>query len=169
MERPSPILTLVMAWKMLPVMCGWRRETRGLLSVNGTGYEKFLPVGPNSSRITAMQVVDGMLWVMHGPRTRGWRNGYQYDGFSKFNSGAWLSFDGKAAQTPFIFQYNLYDNLSLAVDPSDKNHLFIGSAGSGLFEFKNDQVIAHYDTIQFTTAGTGGEFTAVSCAWYRPR
>jgi streptogramin lyase len=135
----------------------WLAErTRGLLSVNVSGYEKFLPVGPNSSRITAMQVVDGMLWVMHGPRTRGWRNGFQYDGFSKFNSGAWVSFDGKAAQTPFIFQYNLYDNLSLAVDPSDKNHLFIGSAGSGLFEFKNDQVIAHYDTSNSPLQGQVG-------------
>jgi hypothetical protein len=70
--------------------------------------------------------------------------------------GAWVSFDGKAAQTPFIFQYNLYDNLSLAVDPSDKNHLFIGSAGSGLFEFKNDQVIAHYDTSNSPLQGQVG-------------
>ncbi len=125
----------------------WLAEkTRGLLSVNGGVYEKYLPAGPNNSLSTAMQVVDGTLWVLHGPRTRGWRNGYQYDGFSRFDGTSWVTYDGEAAQTPLFYQYNFYDNLSLAVDPSDKNHLFIGSAGSGLLEFGNGQVLAHYDT-----------------------
>ncbi|MBL7925012.1 MAG: Por secretion system protein, partial [Bacteroidia bacterium] len=43
-----------------------------------------------------------------------------------------------------------------AVDPSDKNHLFIGSSGAGLIEFKNGQVIAHYDTANSPIQGQFG-------------
>lgn len=120
-------------------------RTQGLFSVAAGSYQKFLPDGPNNSRSAAMQVVDGTLWVMHGPRNRTWRNAYQYDGFSKFDKTDWITFDGEAAQTPLFSQYLFYDNMSLAVDPSDKNHLFIGSSGSGLLEFRGDQVLAHYD------------------------
>ncbi|MBL7923429.1 MAG: hypothetical protein JNL88_04440, partial [Bacteroidia bacterium] len=131
-------------------------KTRGLLRVSANGYENFLPEGPNSPRCAAMQVVDGTLWVIHGPKNRGWRNAYQYDGFSVFSGSNWVSYDGKAAQTPLFPQYNFYDNMSLAVDPSDKNHLFIGSSGAGLIEFKNGQVIAHYDTANSPIQGQFG-------------
>ncbi len=131
-------------------------KSRGLLRVNNSGQEKFLPEGPNNSLSTAMQVVDGTLWLMHGPRTRGWRNAYRYDGFSRFNGSDWTTFDGEAAQTPLFSTYNFYDNLSLAVDPSDKNHLYIGSAGSGLIEFRGDTVVKQYNTTNSPLQGQIG-------------
>lgn len=119
-------------------------QTRGLLRINGSGYEKFQPVGPNSSRCAALQVVNDKLWVMHGPRTKGWSNVYRYDGFSSYKNGTWTSWDGYAAATPFFNQLVFYDNMSAAVDPADENHLFIGSGGSGLLEFRNGQPVKLY-------------------------
>lgn len=119
-------------------------KSRGLLKVTGSLYEKMQPEGPNSSLSSAMQVVDGQLWVAHGPRNKGWQNAYRLDGFSVFNGADWITYDGYSSQTPFIGQYTFYDNMSLVVDPSDKNHLFIGSGGAGLLEVKNGAAIKFY-------------------------
>ncbi len=125
-------------------------KTRGLLKVNGTTFEKFLLQGPNSSRCAAMQVVDGKLWLVHGPRTGTWINAYQYDGFSEYDNGTWVTYDGKAAATPLFSQYNFYDAMCLAVDPSNKNHVYISSGGSGVVELKDGQVVTRYDTSNST-------------------
>lgn len=131
-------------------------KTRGLLKVSNASFEKILPVGPNSSRCAAMQVVDGKLWVMHGPRSKSWLNAYQYDGFSEYSNGSWVTYDGKSAGTPLFFQYNFYDNMSLAVDPSNRNHVYIGSSGAGVLDFKDGQVLARYDTANSTIEGQIG-------------
>jgi sugar lactone lactonase YvrE len=125
-------------------------KTRGLIKVNSLSFDVILPNGPNISRSAAMQVVDGKLWVVHGPRTKSWLNAYQYDGFSEYENGSWITYDGKSAGTPLFAQYNFYDAMSLAVDPSNKNHLFISSGGSGLIEFKDGQVLNRYDTANST-------------------
>ena len=118
--------------------------TRGLLKVNGNAYEKIQPSGPNSYLCAAMQVVNDKLWVIHGPRTKGWNNVYRYDGFSSFKGATWNSWDGYAAASPFFSQLVFYDNMSMAIDPSNENHLFIGSGGGGLLEFLNGQAIKLY-------------------------
>lgn len=122
---------------------------KGMVLVNqaGTSWEKIAPRGPFSSRNAAMQVVDGTLWTLHGPRNRNWSNAYRYDGFSRWNGTDWITYDGYAAQTPFFQARNFFDNMSLVVDPSDKEHLFIGSAGAGMMEFRNGDTIRFHDTI----------------------
>jgi len=147
-------------------------QSRGLLRVVGNNYEKYLPVGPNSSRCAAMQVVDGKLWVLHGPRNKTWNNAYQYDGFSSYDAGEWVTYDGKSANTPLFFQYNFYDNVSLAVDPSDRNHLFIGSSGAGLLNFIDGQVLNRFDTSNSTIEsqiGNSAQFKVHGIAMDRDR
>jgi hypothetical protein len=136
-------------------------KKRGLISIQNGNAQSLTPEGPNSSRYAALQVLDGKLWAVHGPVNRGWKNAYQYDGFSTLDKGAWISYDGKIASTALFFQYNFYDNMTLAVDPSDKDRVFIGSGGSGLIEFKAGNVLNRYDPsnspLQFQT-GNPGQF-----------
>ncbi|MFM1744169.1 MAG: hypothetical protein RLZZ630_106 [Bacteroidota bacterium] len=141
--------------------CWLADREKGLIRVaaGSNTWEKIFPQGPYSSRIAAMQVVDGTLWTVHGPRSRNWLNAYRYDGFSYFDGVSWKTFDAFTAQTPLFSQYNFFDNMSLSVDPSDKEHLFIGSSGAGLLEFKNDQVVAHYDTANSTLLAQVGNPT----------
>jgi ligand-binding sensor domain-containing protein len=49
--------------------------------------------------------------------------------------------------------------MSLTVDASDKEHLFIGSSGAGMLEFRNNQVVAHYDTANSTLLSQVGNPT----------
>jgi len=114
---------------------------QGLMKVNAQNVsEKIIPEGPNSQQASAMQVVNGKLWVAHGPRTRAWTNQYSYSGFSSFTPGSWTTNDGYTGQnSSFFTQSNFYDNMSIAVDPSNSNHLFIGSGGRGLLEFLDEK------------------------------
>jgi len=114
---------------------------QGLMKVNAqNASEKIIPEGPNSQQASAMQVVNGKLWLAHGPRTRAWTNQYSYSGFSSFTPGNWTTNDGYTGQnSSFFTQSNFYDNMSIAVDPSNSNHLFIGSGGRGLLEFLDEK------------------------------
>jgi len=118
---------------------------RGLVKVSGGNYERYLPQGPNSARVSGMQVVDGALWVLHAPRNRSWRNEYIYEGFSRFADGSWVTYDENSSQAPFILQYTFYDNMGVVVDPSDREHVWVSSSGSGLMELRNGQVIKHFN------------------------
>ena len=132
---------------------------RGLIRAMGGAYEKFLPVGPNSFRVCALQVVDDALWVLHGPRERSWRNVYRTDGFSRFSEGSWVTYDSYYSGTPLFSQYNFYDNMGITVDPSDRNHIWVSSSGSGMIEFRNGQMVRHYNqlnSILETQAGNPG-------------
>lgn len=123
----------------------WLAEaTRGLLKVNGGVYEKIQPEGPNSSLCSSMLVEGGRLWVIHGPRTKGWNNQYRADGFSSFSGSDWKSWDGYAAATPYFSQYNFYDNFTIAVDPVDDKRVFIGSGGAGLLELYDMNPVTLY-------------------------
>ncbi len=123
----------------------WMAEaSRGLLRINGGAYEKIQPEGPNSYLCSSMLVQNGKLWVIHGPRTKGWNNQYRKDGFSTFEGSDWKSWDGYAAATPFFSQYSFYDNFTIAVDPLDPGHVFIGSGGAGLLELNNMNPVTLY-------------------------
>lgn len=125
-------------------------KKNGLLQYNNNVYTKRFPAGPNSDAVAALQVVDGRLWVIHGPRNRGWNNNYQYLGFSYYENATWVTYDGNIAQTPLFSQYNFFDNMSLVVDPSDKEHLFISSSGAGLLEFNKGFPIIRYNNSNST-------------------
>lgn len=125
-------------------------RANGLIEYNGNAYTKYFPIGPNSEAVAAMQVVDGRLWVIHGPKNRGWNNSYKYEGFSYYEEGKWVSYDLNYTHTPLFSQYNFFDNMSVAVDPSDKDHLFVGSGGAGMIEFKDGTAMGHYNTLNST-------------------
>ncbi|MFM7016366.1 MAG: hypothetical protein ACKOX3_08575 [Bacteroidota bacterium] len=119
-------------------------NNRGLYSNQGSTYSTVMPQGPYSSGSNDIQFNKGVLWMTHGPKNRTWANQYGYNGFSKFDNGSWTTYDGLAAQTPYFGTYNFYDNVSVAIDPSNSNHVFIGASGPGLLEINNGQAITLY-------------------------
>lgn len=123
---------------------------KGLIEFKSGTWQSRFPAGPNSSAAAALQVVDGRLWIAHGPKNRGWTNNFQYSGFSWYEDGTWKTYDGYTAQTPLFSQYNFFDNMAISVDPSNKEHLFISSGGSGLLEFNAGNVVNYYDDLNST-------------------
>lgn len=128
---------------------------QGLVKVPKTGPVDFIfPDGPRSELVSAMSVVNSHLWVTHATRTAMWFNAYRQGSFSQFKNYDWYTYDSKTL-TGFNIALH-YDNMSLAVDPSNSNHVFIGSKGNGILEMLNGLPIASYrDTNSTLQVGVG--------------
>ena len=116
-------------------------NNKGLYQDIAGSYNVIVPAGPFSSGSNDIKIKNGTLWMTHGPKGRSWSNQYGYNGFSKYENGSWITYDGLSAQTPFIGTYNFYDNVSIAIDPSNSNHVFVGASGPGLLEINNGQAV----------------------------
>jgi len=119
-------------------------NNKGLFLGASGNYSTVMPKGPFSSGSNDLEFKDGKLWMTHGPKNRGWTNQYGYNGFSAFKDGEWITYDGLSAQTPFFGTYNFYDNVSIAIDPSNSNHVFVAASGPGLLEVNNGQAVTLY-------------------------
>ena len=56
--------------------------------------------------------------------------------------GTWVNFDYNSAQDQFPNE-RYRDVTNIAQDPNDENHHFVGTARSGIFEFKNAKCVGH--------------------------
>ena len=91
-----------------------------------------------------------------------------YDGtLMMYEEGAWTSFqeEGIAEQTGVH-----YKNLtSIVQDPKDENHHYASSFGQGIYEFRDMQLVAHYDhnnSILESAAPSSKRYTRISRLQY---
>ncbi|MBP9083063.1 MAG: hypothetical protein KBH11_08300 [Bacteroidia bacterium] len=142
-------------------------DTDGILWIadNGSGmlrmtaslsYDFIMPDGPASDLVSAMQVVDKKLWMTHATRTAGWFNTYAPGNFSEYDNGDWKSYNNKTMPGSTINIGNFFDMMSVAIDPGNKNHVYVGSKGQGIIEMLNGVAIASYrDTNSTLQVGIG--------------
>jgi hypothetical protein len=120
-------------------------NSQGLIKISPSEPLRFIyPDGPASDLISATDVVNGHLWVTHATRSQSWQNTYTPCAFSEYASADWRTFNGRTMPGTVIETGNLFDNMSLAIDPSDPQHVFIGSKGNGLLEMRNGIPINTY-------------------------
>lgn len=86
-----------------------------------------------------------------------------------YENGTWTSFqeEGIAEQTGVYYK----NMTSIVQDPKDKNHHYASSFGQGLYEFRNMQLVAHYNhknSILETVSSKPDKLTSirVSCLKY---
>ena len=132
-------------------------NVQGLIRIRPFEPLRFIyPDGPGSDLISAMQVKGGHLWVTHATRSASWVNTYAPCNFSVYSNSDWLTYNAKSMPGTVIEWGNLFDNMSLAIDPSDPNHVFIGSKGNGLLEMRNGAPVKSYrDTNSTLQTGIG--------------
>lgn len=118
---------------------------QGLVNiVQNNNYRFIFPSGPQSDLVSAMSVINNHLWLTHATRSQGWFNAYTPGHFSDFKNNTWKSYNSKTVTgTPYNIN-DYYDNMSLAVDPLNTEHVFIGSKGNGVLEMLNGTPIAAY-------------------------
>lgn len=130
---------------------------QGLVQLSSSNSVEFIyPDGPQSELVSAASSVSGRFWVTHGVRTAGWFNFYTPGKFSSYIAGDWKTYTSKTVTgTPFNID-GYFDNMSLAIDPSNPDHVFIGSKGQGLLEMLNGIPVASYrDTNSTLQVGIG--------------
>lgn len=103
-------------------------------------YTKILLDGPSTANVFAMDVQGTDLWAVPGGRNVAFGNEYQLGAFYNFSDGKWSSYN--QLNTPFLD--SIRDVLSVAVDPRNHKHAYLGTWGNGLIEYLNGELVKIY-------------------------
>jgi len=115
-------------------------NANALIRYDGNQFESLVPNGPEDNNVFFVTTANSDLWVAPGGRTDVWNNSWIQPRMQRLRANEWTNFN----KTDIPELDGFWDIVCLAVDPKDPDHIFAGSWGGGLLEFRNDQFIARY-------------------------
>ncbi len=120
---------------------------RGLIRYNEDFSYDFISInGPSGPTSTDIDIWDGNCYVASGSITPTWGNGYNSQGIFVFKDNQWFAIGpGSFEQTNGTFDY-----LRVSVDPFDSKRVYVGSYGSGVIEYYDNQFSGIYNTSNST-------------------
>jgi hypothetical protein len=118
------------------------------------------PTGPKSINAYSMSIIDGHLLMTPGGKDDAWNNIYNVFGVSSYENQYWNVYDNRISNA----WDTLFDLISVAIDPDNKEHAFIGSWGRGLIEVNGSTINSIYNTtnsslrskVEYPWVGVGG-------------
>ncbi|PIF05503.1 MAG: hypothetical protein CSA36_06255 [Draconibacterium sp.] len=111
-------------------------ETNALVKITGDQFESGFLSSPLSNKVFSITPTASGFWLAPGIK-KGWEVAY----FQQFDDNEWDYFISKTH--PEL--EGLFNMVEVIVDPADENHIFVASWGNGLLEYKNSEMINHYD------------------------
>ena len=110
-------------------------QYNGLVRVDGGNYQEFHPEGPLSNVAYRMRTFGDRLYVLPGGR---WAvQNFTLGEIMYYENGHWTNITN--ARLTEMAQHAIYDCMNVAQDPSDANHYFVTTYGTGMLEM--------YDTV----------------------
>lgn len=101
----------------------------------------FLPNGPNTSDVYAMSISNEDLWVARGDRSPIWNGTYKRAEAYKLSGETWSSITNE--NIPALD--NMRDIVSIVIDPTNKEHVYLGTLGVGLIELNSGTLVNIWD------------------------
>jgi hypothetical protein len=116
--------------------------THGLIYGDNTwNAVSIAPEGPAANFSYRIDFQNGKLVVASGGTTnRLDEKIYLREGFYLYENGTWTNFTPQNSGID-----SLSDFIAVAVNPSDKNHVFLGANGHGVVELQNNQIVNFYN------------------------
>ena len=111
-----------------------------LVKLGGDHFESIRINGPVDNKMFSLTANGTELWVAAGSRSNSWNNTWQAPAFQHLSNGEWTYFNKN--NVPELDGF--YDIVKVVADPVDPEHIFVGSWGGGLIEFRNDEFVARY-------------------------
>jgi len=105
----------------------------GLIKWYNDHSEPIVPNGPGSINAVAMDVKNNNLWVAPGGKDETWNNMFMRDGLFSFIDEKWTTYNFR--NTTILD--TIVDIVSIAVNPNAANHVYAGTWGRGLIEYKD--------------------------------
>lgn len=103
--------------------------------------EPHYPNGPLTSSVKAMTIRENNLWTVPGGVNASWNNLFNVEGISSYIDNTWSTLNGqKDARMD-----TLYDLITVAIDPRNKDIVYAGSWSKGVLEFHKDSLKFIYD------------------------
>lgn len=115
----------------------------GLIKV-GTQTERIIPDGPVDSNVFSLTTHGNDLWVAAGGIDGSWNNLNDPPQFQLKREDKWSVFNNKVFPVPNE-PNDFHDIICLTVDPKDADHVFAGSWGGGVLEFRNGKYQKRYN------------------------
>ncbi len=117
-----------------------------ILQNSSTPYTFLTPNGPGAEAVYSLQALGGKVWVASGS-VNGDVAIYDYKyGSYRFADNRWKSFN-RATDSIYNQACNFSPaNSSVAIDPLDLEHVYVGNFGAGILEYRNDRGVAIYNT-----------------------
>lgn len=112
----------------------------GLIKV-GTQDEQIIPAGPVDNQIFSLSMNGSDLWISSGGRDNAWDNLRLQPKFQLARNGNWSVFDSNLFPAGNGFK----DIVCVTADPNDPDHVFAGSWGGGILEFKAGKFVKRHD------------------------
>lgn len=120
-------------------------QEKGLVKMD-TQAERIVPEGPADNKIFSLSMNGQDLWIASGGRGASWGNMWSDPKFQLNREGKWSVFD----KTTFPVPNDFRDIVCVTADPKDPDHVFAGSWGGGVLEFRNGEFIKRYDNFNST-------------------
>ncbi len=108
----------------------------GLLTNEGGGTWGITPNGPYSTSVFEMKSSDGVLQAVVGGVSASWNNLWNLATLETFKDEEWS----------WTHSWEDRDLITLAIDPGDPSHVYAGSWGSGLLEYKGKEISTYNET-----------------------
>lgn len=106
----------------------------------------YKPQGPAVNIPWNITFAGEKMFMVNGGR---WADRYNRVGkVMIYENGTWTNIDGEDIKS--LTGYKVLDFMNVAVDPNDKNHFFVTSYGTGLFEFVDNKFSKWYNNTNST-------------------
>ena len=112
----------------------------GLIRVSGENFESIFPNGPMDNRIFSLYTNNGDLWVTPGGRDDAWNNIWQQPRFQRYSNQQWKYFTPEK----YAELEGFNDIVCIVANPTDPEHIYVGSWGGGLLEFEGEQFLNRF-------------------------
>jgi hypothetical protein len=132
----------------------------GLVTNQGGGIWSVVPNGPHSTSVLDMASAGSILYAVEGGVTGSWNNQFNVATLEIFREENW----------DYLSNWESRDLITLAVDPADPEHLFAGSWGYGLHEYRAGEEVARYKESGSSLQSIipGGDFVRIGGVAYDP-
>jgi hypothetical protein len=109
---------------------------RGLNTNQGGGSWSITPDGPYSTSVFDMESSGGILKAVVGSITPSWNNLWNTATLETFQDEEWS----------WAHNWDARDLITLAIDPLDPSHVYTGSWGFGILEFRGSEFTTYNET-----------------------
>lgn len=131
--------------------------TNGLHSIKSSEIKTIVPQGPRYADARRIAAYNNNVWVAHGGVNASYGPQYKVRNISYNLGDTWQEIiNPQGSNTDFP---NVLDFMSVAIDPTDNNHIYLGSWEEGLIEIRNNQVVNIYNESNSTLKTAPFTFT----------
>jgi ligand-binding sensor domain-containing protein len=120
----------------------WIGDTRrGLIkTTDGWNNTDVKPNGPASKNVFELQAFGDQVWIATGGHAANWGKRYMHEGVARFD-GLWTILNNTT-----LPDFNDYtDFVCTATNPNDPSITYVGTWGSGILKFKDNELVEVYN------------------------